>query len=169
MSKFFSLIKHLQLLFSLFSYQKSTFQGLGLPCPLPPPVSISPRLRTAVKWTAMDNSATDLSPSVSTEGGRGNEWAWEPFGGGVGVQMETLKVRETQPPHKATLAVTESDGHLPPFYRHHPFLPSSLLKSRTFPGAAVKRNISAGPCPATGWCMDPDITSGFVMGTVERN
>lgn len=61
-------------------------------------------------------------------GDAGGWWGW--WWGGA--QMEMLKARETQPAHKAVLAVTESDGRLPPFHRRHPFLPSSLLKAPTF-------------------------------------
>lgn len=102
-------------------------------------------LATAVKWTAMDNSPTDPSPSVPTEGGMSEAGRRSGRGGVVGAQMETLQVRETQPAHKAVLAVTESDGHFPPLYRRRPFLPSSLLKCCTFPGVAVKRNTTNPP------------------------
>lgn len=69
------------------------------------------------------------------------------FGGVAGAQMETLKVRETQPPHKAVLAVTESDGHFPSFYRHHPFLPSSPLKFLYFSWRRSKEKHQHRPPP----------------------
>lgn len=95
----------------------------------------------------MDNSPTDPSPSVPTEGGMSEAGRRPGRGGVVGAQMETREVRETQPAHKAVLAVTESDGHFPPLYRRRPFLPSSLLKCCTFPGVAGKGNTTNPPLP----------------------
>lgn len=109
--------------------------------PPPPPASISLSvLSPTVKWTAMVNSPTDLSPSVSTEEGSKNEWGWERHGwggwvggcvwGAEGVRDADEKSEKDRATPEGWVSCDREWCPLP-LLLSLPFLFSSLSKSRS--------------------------------------